>query len=216
MTLRLGITMRITNATGYDEPRDALAHDWGVFLSKALPEALWIPIPNIGVSSAAFAQQLGLTGLIFSGGDNIGVTPTRDQTERTLLSWASHENIPVLGVCRGMQLLHIENGGLLKACKKESHVATSHSIQITNCPWMDESVLSVNSYHNQGIPLPKLASDFTAFAHTLDKKWAEGCLSIKHNQIGIMWHPERTAEPMPLDLRILHHLFIGETLEDTQ
>ncbi len=46
--LRLGLTMRVVEASGYYEPRDALAHDWQHCLQRILPGACWMPIPNIG------------------------------------------------------------------------------------------------------------------------------------------------------------------------
>ena len=46
--LRFGITTRITQANGYEESRDSLAHDWGDFFTREFPKDIWASIPNIG------------------------------------------------------------------------------------------------------------------------------------------------------------------------
>lgn len=84
-SLRIGVTMREVHPHGYDEPRDALARNWGNFLGFVLPEVPWLPIPNLGGERAvAFCDQWRLNGLILTGGEDIGVSPMRDETEQAL------------------------------------------------------------------------------------------------------------------------------------
>ena len=50
-------------------------------------------------------SSLKINGIILSGGNNIGDVKERDITETYLLKYAETNEIPVLGICRGMQML---------------------------------------------------------------------------------------------------------------
>lgn len=81
--MKIGVSTRIVAAQGYSEDRDALAQVWGSFLATALPDALWLPIPNLGADrTVQYCADWGLDRLILSGGDDIGITPLRDVTEK--------------------------------------------------------------------------------------------------------------------------------------
>lgn len=103
--------MRTELAGPHREARDGLARDWGRFLQWALPEAAWLPVPNLGAGIDRFAGAWGLDGLILSGGEDIGASLLRDETEQALVTWAEQAAIPVFGVCRGLQLLWTLAGG---------------------------------------------------------------------------------------------------------
>nr|MBP6802004.1 gamma-glutamyl-gamma-aminobutyrate hydrolase family protein [Zoogloea sp.] len=113
--MRIGVTSRIVEAQGYREARDALAHDWAVFLAAALPGVAWMQLPNLGGEHIVpYCEQWEIDRLILSGGEDIGVSALRDQTELRLLDWAEVRGVPVLGICRGMQLIaHRAGTGLI-------------------------------------------------------------------------------------------------------
>ena len=72
MVKRLGLTMRVTDAVGYNEPRDSLAQDWAAFMAVVLPEAIWLPIPNLGTEVGRFVNEWELDGFILTGGNDVG------------------------------------------------------------------------------------------------------------------------------------------------
>ena len=66
----------------YAQARDALAHDWAVFLAAALPGVAWMQLPNLGGEHIVpYCEQWEIDRLILSGGEDIGVSALRDQTE---------------------------------------------------------------------------------------------------------------------------------------
>ena len=121
---------------------------------------------------------------MLSGGNDIGAFPQRDATETYLLDWAARGRKPVLGICRGMQMMAVHGGGSLVPVT--GHVRVYHDLDDGGSPagWP----CRVNSYHDFAIaesPPPYTvlarAADGTieAFGH-VDLPWE-----------GWMWHPER-------------------------
>ena len=184
--------MRGTNASNYEEPRDSLARDWIGFMQWALPQALWIPIPNIGQSAVDLAITLQLGGFIFTGGDTIGSYSARDETEHALLGYALDTNLPILGVCRGAQLINSFLGGTLTKAQNSYHCASHHLVHFTKNDLGFIGTQEVNSYHNWVIPSNGLSHELAPLAKAEDET-VEAFLH-KSAPIGAcMWHPERAS-----------------------
>lgn len=198
----LGITMRgIRHAYpgGAVEERDALARDWPRFLARVFPEERVLYLPNTGAESVTFAGAQELSGLILSGGEDWGVTPARDATERALLDWARQKALPVFGVCRGAQVINLLAGGTLGACDR--HVATRHELELAR-PVAGGRHHEVNSFHARAIRPDGLAPGLEPFALAPDGT-VEGFMNADGRIVGVMWHPEREPRPAPLDLALL-------------
>ncbi len=194
--MRIGVTSRIVEAQGYREARDALAHDWAVFLAAALPGVAWMQLPNLGGEHIVpYCEQWEIDRLILSGGEDIGVSALRDQTELRLLDWAEARGVPVLGICRGMQLIaHRAGTGLIPVA---AHVATTHAVTGARTG-------VVNSFH-------RLAPAACPEGYRV-MAWAEdGSIeAIAHRSLrweGWMWHPERCLQPAPLDVTGIRRVF---------
>jgi N5-(cytidine 5'-diphosphoramidyl)-L-glutamine hydrolase len=204
--LRIGLSMRETHAQGYAEVRDALAADWASFLHRALPGALWMPIPNVGQASVGLVEGWRLNGLILTGGEDLGTAPRRDATERALLAWFCSRTLPVLGVCRGMQLLWSEAGGQLRPV--HGHTAVRHEVQacdeiqgVTRAGQRRE----VNSYHAWGLQAGSMQT-YRPLWISADGE-LEAIYAAQGRTVGVMWHPEREPEPDPHDRQLLRWLF---------
>ena len=122
---RIGVTQRQVAVPGRDELRDAL--------DVRLPALLWdlgfvpVPLANRIPDPRTYLDALALDGLVLSGGDDPGVTPERDRFEAAALDHAEAAALPVLAVCRGLQVLNLRAGGRLRPV--DGHVATRHEVR---------------------------------------------------------------------------------------
>lgn len=205
----VGVTQRIDSFAGRGELRDALDQrlfQWLVkagFLPVAVPNAFSdIDYPGLTtLGNWLHAMQPG--ALILSGGNDIGEYSSRDATEHYLLSWAKANRVPVLGICRGLQMMAVWAG--VDLVKQEGHVGSRHQLVVASRK--DEWPANVNSYHNWG--LASCPDGFEVAARAEDGSIE----AIRHIDLpweGWMWHPEREASFSPQDIRRLKGLFSGQ------
>jgi len=181
--------MRVTSAQGYNELRDTIAQDWPKYMSYLFPHANYFFIPNIEESAIDYCKKKNINLLIISGGDNIGLFEKRDKTELILLEFMINSKLPVIGICRGMQLIHHYFGGIIKDGNKDfvkEHRATEHKVVIK------KEIIIVNSYHNCRIKESTLHSNLSILARNINDNSIEAF--IGENLLGIMWHPERDLQ----------------------
>ena len=185
----IGVTMRMIAAPPHGEIRDCLAVDWYPFLRiLGLP---WFALPNDADMAVKLAERFGMGGLLLTGGDDIGVFPRRDDTELALLDWADRNGLPVIGVCRGLQLICRRLGGELAAVEPQIHRARRHAVLFS-----DGASREVNSYHNFApATLPARLHSLARCALDGNVEAAAGGLLL-----GVMWHPERETEPAQQDV----------------
>ena len=221
MKKRIGITQRVVYLADIDERRDVLDQRWYDF-ADAISVQL-IPVPNNISSAAEYVASLKIGGIIFSGGNNIGISGgellsdktirkddvalERDQTEMHLLEWAINNQKPVVGVCRGFQFLNAFYGGSQSRVDPETHVATNHKVDIVEKEW--ETTLgtskNVNSYHNWGVLNHELAGNLIPTA--MCDNYVEGYQHQTHSLFGIMWHHERYKEFRKQDINFFKQTF---------
>lgn len=190
----IAITQRVERFNKYDELRDCLAQSWSAVAKKLNYELL--PLSNNSNPREIFSS-LDLSGIILSGGNSISIDENnkeedisiqRDNFERELIRLAITQQIPILGVCRGMQLINIYFGGSI--VKINGHVNVTHDIKVNFKNKYNDLKISVNSYHNWGITKQSLSGELLPFAKATDGT-IEGYVHRNHKVGGIMWHPER-------------------------
>lgn len=201
---KVGITMRMMVSSDTGEIRHCIADDWVRFIDKVLPNVSLIPIPN-HLNIRSWVKQINLKGIILSGGEDWGEFPLRDSSELALCEIAESTKIPLLGICRGMQVLNYYWGGRLPTKRDESHIAQNHYIQKHHQKNKQELLL-VNSYHrmvlHQADISEQLIVSATCFAGTVE--------SIEHPDYqmkGIMWHPERLSTIQQHDQELFNNMF---------
>ncbi|MDF9830785.1 gamma-glutamyl-gamma-aminobutyrate hydrolase family protein [Parabacteroides sp. PF5-6] len=169
---------------------------------------------------AALRQILStLDGLVMTGGEDVNplwyneepvqqlqaVDPVRDTYDLMLIKLASDRNIPILGICRGEQLINVAFGGTLyqdlpsqHPNKPVKHVQQmpktfgAHTIDIQPQTQLSailgQSSYAVNSFHHQAVK--ELAPGFRVAAYSRDsvieaiEAWPDRPI------LGVQWHPE--------------------------
>jgi putative glutamine amidotransferase len=160
-----------------------------------------------------------IDGMVFAGGSDVdpalygevphpttSVKPERDKAEMMLLRAALDRDLPVLGVCRGLQLMTVLYGGRLHQHLPDvlghtNHRPTSgpkfgeHPVRLvagTMCHKILGDEVIVNSFHHQGIADPGRLQpsgwcpedDLIETAEDPNRTFA----------IGVQWHPEDTSD----------------------
>ncbi|ABM79673.1 gamma-glutamyl-gamma-aminobutyrate hydrolase family protein [Prochlorococcus marinus] len=201
--MRVAITQRVDSYPDRHETRDALDQRLASFVSAA--GLIPLPVPNLLSESSLintwsskniddWLSEIKPDGIILSGGNNIGECPERDKIEFKLLDFAFINDMPLLGICRGMQMMALSFGGKLE--KVDGHVKIRHMLA-------GEIHAEVNSYHD--FSLTDCPRDFRVLARSNDGKIE----AIRHNILpweGWMWHPERELSFDDRDINRLRSL----------
>jgi gamma-glutamyl-gamma-aminobutyrate hydrolase PuuD len=183
----VAVTQRVVVDPPHGTRRDCLDQVWVKFLLGC--GLIPIPVPNSVDAALTICQQVG--GIVLTGGNDLtaygGDAPDRDATETALLDLAEQRDLPVLGVCRGMQMIQHRFGSRLQ--RVQGHVAPRQRISI------DGRNVEVNSFHNFG----------ATEVHPPLRTWAiadDGVIkAVRHSgrrMLGVMWHPER-LDPFAAD-----------------
>ncbi|WP_020163071.1 gamma-glutamyl-gamma-aminobutyrate hydrolase [Methyloversatilis discipulorum] len=199
----IAVSQRSDNIESRAETRDALDQrliGW-VRALGALP----LPVPNaLGDELAVWLKTLSPEAVLLSGGNDIGGCPERDRTETELLDYAERAGLPVLGICRGMQMLAHHAGGILLPVS--SHAGTRHPL-LGDAVASGEMPAEVNSFHNWG--LAACPQDYAVLATAPDGS-IEAMRHGKRRWEGWMWHPEREAPFGETELARARQLLIGD------
>lgn len=213
---RIGISMRALPA---DPGGLGAARAAGWWLHRSLATACaahgaeaW-PLPPLEIGSAgddARSRIAFLDALILGGGGDLAVDaqglcaapgelPLRDRYEYALLDAALARGIPVLGICRGAQLLQLAAGGALLApaeaadtrtlhCDRRMYLEHLHPIELRSGGLLSGSNATVNSAHRWTIR--QLAPGLRTEAICPIDGTVEAFSSAEQRLLGTLWHPE--------------------------
>lgn len=167
--------------------------------------------------------MLGVGGLLLSGGPDIdpalyGAIPDSDagldlcrpldELELRVLDYSLKRDMPVLAICRGMQLLNVAFGGQLiqdLSGHQEKHYGadptpSQHLMYLAPGAKAAAVIGSagffrVNSLHHQGLREAQRSPRLMSTAYSVDDGLIEGLESPQHSWvIGLQCHPERQDE----------------------
>lgn len=192
----------------------------GYYQSVLKAGATPVVIPPYADADALGTLLDSLDGLLLSGGADInplylgeepipqlhGINPRRDAMEMLLVRMAYDRQLPILGICRGIQVMaaaldgsiwqdiysQINEAGLLKHSQDLDRSVASHTVQIdedsTLYNIMRTHVLPVNSFHHQAVR--EAGPHLRVVAKSPDGV-IEAVESTEHKSIvGVQWHPE--------------------------
>lgn len=229
---------------GTDRAIGAKGQDWQVLANdyiKSIEKAGGCPVilPIVDDYRSLLRIIESLDGIIFSGGSDIdpafygeapsyhlgGICPERDFHEIQLAKYIIEEkDIPVLGICRGMQVINIAMGGsLYQDLGTENPEAFRHSLinfpkyypsHIVNI--VKDSKLSsifqkesikVNSFHHQAVKV--LAPNFKIAMEASDGVIEAMEMDGDRFLIALQWHPEMMIDRHP-EYILLFKEFVNE------
>ena len=213
----------IIGITGnYDEHTCKLAD--GYYRSVQKAGGVPVIIPPLSDTDSIINTLEHIDGLLLSGGADYnplyaneepipalhGINSERDLPELLITRLAYNRQIPILGICRGIQTLAMALGGKvlqdigqsgIKHSQDADRSEPTHSVTVEQGStlfniYKQEEKLYVNSFHHQAVgdagPLLRISA--TAPDGTIEAIESNEYKSI----LGVQWHPECLAEGLPL------------------
>jgi len=196
--ITIAVNQRVEIYPKLNERRDCLDQRWADFLFLAGFNQL--SLPNDFKMSKRLINNIEIKGILLTGGGDLadygGESPERDKVEIMLLEHAINRRIPLIGVCRGMQVIQHYFGVSLQPVS--GHVATKQTIEING------NMEKVNSYHNLGTETSIKSLEVWA-------RSSDGVVkALRHRVsplIGIMWHPERLLPFRDEDIKLFQNFY---------
>ena len=235
-------------------PRIALTgitRDWGgqqrtgvnAAYVRAVVAAGGVPLvvsPLVGQTRAVDVLG-GVDGLLLSGGEDVDpslyresrspalgpVDRERDLVEIALFAQARREGLPVLAICRGLQLVNValggtlwqdlgsERGSTIEHDARAARCARTHAVRIEAGSTLADALggtrIMVNSFHHQAIK--EIAGGIAAVAWAEDGL-IEGIEGTTEDQwlLGVQWHPEELHDDRTAPDASLFAAFVREAL----
>lgn len=232
-----------------EEGRNSISERYANAVVAAGGAPLLLPITaDLGVFETLFPL---IDGFILSGGQDIDpsrygneavsdklseFTPVREELEYLILSYAYEYDVPLLGVCRGMQMINVFFGGTLYQDLHDQFVGGEHSFKnVTLEHWQQSSYdlpthevsiqrnsklwdilgvekTSVNSMHHQGVK--EVGPRLGVMAYGSDGLVEAVECKDRTFIMGVQWHPEFLTETNPIMIKIFEALTIQSLVAD--
>jgi putative glutamine amidotransferase len=224
----IGVSTYVAAAAwgAWERPAAVLPESYYELVAAAGGRPLLLPPPRTATAGPGFGADeviAALDGLVLTGGGDVdpasygetpeptvgGVNPVRDGSERALLVAALRADLPVLAVCRGLQILNVELGGSLHQNLPDVIGSDRHRrapsvfgpVEVTTRPESRTAAVfgphpSVLCSHHQSINVlgaglvPTARSDEDGVIEAVELPTATFVL-------GVQWHPEEGQDGRP-------------------
>lgn len=158
-----------------------------------------LAVSNFIKNTDIFFEKSDISAVVLTGGGSLptkyydkdygyDIQKNRDLKETELIKLCLKNNVPLLGICRGMQFINGYFGGKvlqLSGLKEERPTGKDHIV----C--FKEQTLIVNNYHNDGIYKHDLSPKLISVYEDTVNGTVESFISQKYRILGVQWHPER-------------------------
>lgn len=234
------IVVTLMHAAAQGEPQIAARKNALYVDSVVRHGATAIPLDPTSSAADRAGAFASMDGLLLTGGadvdparygaPNLGsvdVEPDRDELEAAAYGAAQARGVPVLGICRGLQVMNALSGGSLiqhvdgHAGPGYGHGAPlTHALRLVPGSRLAQALgmggaagdtVVVNSYHHQAVRVEGLAPGFVAsgFSPSPAGDLVEGLESAADGpwRMAVQCHPERT-ESTPRNFERLFELFV--------
>ena len=208
----------VAKATGLGTPGQDMTYV-AIDYSRAIEKAGGIPLFIPQYADFDILDELldRCDGILISGGHDVDpltygevnkysglISVERDALDIHVAKYALEHRKPVLGICRGNQIMNVACGGTLfqdlpKQANSNNHSDKSyprnkgwHPVSITESSRLakiyGKTELMVNSYHHQAVRLPGKDVIFTATSPDGINEAIE--INVQQFAVGVQWHPE--------------------------
>ena len=201
---------RIAIVARFAESTSATRYE-GIVTARRLAEAVWAaggePLSFLAVEGSDWSERLnGIDGVLMPGGADVdprnygqepistelyGIDSMQDSVDISLVRHVIAKGIPLLAICRGLQITNVALGGTLTQHMKHPHL--HHVAPVTIESHADElgltdSIVSASCYHHQAID--ELASGLTVIARAAEGHIEAVKIDSTAWAFGVQWHPE--------------------------
>ncbi|HWH45716.1 MAG TPA: gamma-glutamyl-gamma-aminobutyrate hydrolase family protein [Thermoleophilaceae bacterium] len=209
-------TGRTRHGDAWDEDCDYLPRAYSLAVERAGAVALLLPSSDVVAREPDVVLDL-VDALVLSGGCDIdpvsygarqsertGPTrPERDRFELALAHRSLERDLPLLGICRGMEMLNVASGGTLTqhlpdALGSDRHAHTpgafaDHEVELEPASLAARAAgagrIAVKSHHHQGVA--ELGEGLVVSGRAVEDGLAEAIeLPDRNFALGVLWHPE--------------------------
>lgn len=222
--------LREKRARGKEE-QDISICTWDYINAVMVSGGTPLVMPNVEGEENIDAYVKLADGILFSGGEdvhpryfnedikvgNLTICERRDSFEMQLAAKALPSDMPLLGICRGMQLLNIAAGGniyqdigaqyetsLRHSNPESSKTDIIHKVQLAEGTRLSRLYGSgpkgVNSFHHQAVK--DVAPGFRVSAFSEDGLVEAYEQAVGRFLVGVQWHPEMLFEKYPEELKL--------------
>jgi len=208
---------RIAIVARFAESTSVTRYD-GLVTARRLAEAVWAaggePLTFLAVEGSDWTERLaGIDGVVMPGGADIdprnygqepatdelyGIDPLQDAVDISLIRHVLATGMPMLAICRGLQITNVALGGTLVQHMESPH--QHHVAPVTFDSHVDELGLSnptliASCYHHQAID--RVADGVTVIARAAEGHVEAARFDSPGWAFGVQWHPEDNYDTEP-------------------
>jgi len=187
------------------------------------------PLTMLPRDGSDWATRLdGIDGVLLPGGSDMdpalyggsphpevyGVWPEQDATDIALATHVLASPLPLLAICRGLQVVNVARGGTLTV-----HMNTPHRHHVSHITLGENAArlglpdrdIEISCFHHQAIDALGSGMEPLAVAHEahVEAVWIEA----QAFAAGVQWHPEDNYDTEPAQLHLVEH-FIDQAKRD--